>query len=189
MSEALQSRVNELEDAMEEIMGIWEGALSNRDTRPAGAEMVRIARLASLRRLEDGTSLDEVREQSLRELRHKVIKLNAQLETARAMLRDWNQSPMADTLRVTLDSQMEHLLDPEEKAELEAARKRVNAKPSLEIPEDADEITKLRYIVGLQGLLLTESGHEAVAEFMEKQRFRMGGSSKCPECGYEFEVG
>lgn len=193
MSEDLQSRVNELEDrvneledALEEVMGIWESHLDVGDSKSAGAEMVRVVRLASLGQLEDGTTLEEVRNNSIRELRHKVLKLESEKETALAMLRDWNPTPMADTLRVVLDSQLEGSLSEEEQAELDAARERVDATPTLEIPEDADEVTKLRYIVGLQGLLISASESKAVTEFMEKQRFRMGSTGgKCPECGYD----
>jgi len=183
--EVLANRVDELEDTLEEVMGIWEKSLDVGDSKAAGAEMIRLIRLATLGRLDDGTTLEGVRSNSIRELRHRLMSSEAQLGTAREMLRDWNPTPMADSLRVLLDGQIEEQLSEEERAELEAAKARTAATPTLTLPDEADELTVLRHLVGLQGLLLAEKGHEAVAEFMVSQRRRLGDEGgSCPKCGH-----
>ena len=184
-----QDRVDELEEALEQCMGIWERHLDVGNSKEAGAEMIRIVRLASLRKLEDGTTLDEVKAVSLKELRHRVLALQAALDTAREMLREWNPTPLADTLRV-LEGQLEGALTEEQQAEIEEAQKRLSAVPTLQWAEDISEIDLLRKLVGVQKLLLIESGITAREEFMASQRRRLGeGGGKCPNCGHDLMKG
>jgi len=178
-------RIAELEDALEQCMGIWEGHLNDGNSKAAGAEIIRVVRLASLRKLADGTTLDEVRAISLKELRHKVLALEATLDTAREMLREWNPTPLADTLRL-LEDDLEGTLTEDQKADIEAARVRLAAVPTLQWADDISEIDLLRKLVGIQKLRQIETGNDALEEYMAKERRRMGsGGGKCPGCGYD----
>lgn len=183
-------RVEELEDALEQCMGIWESHLDVGNSKAAGAEMIRVVRLASLRRLDDGTTLDEVRAVSLKELRHQVLALQSSLDTAREMLRDWNPTPLADTLKV-MEGDLEGSLTEEQQAEIENARERLSAVPTLHWKDgEISEIDLLRKLVGIQRLLLIESGTVARDKFIADQQRRMGESGgKCPQCGFNLMRG
>ena len=189
MTITVNERVGELEDALEQCMGIWERALDGGNSKSAGAEMIRVIRLASLRRLDDGTTIEEVRALSLKELRHQVLSQQSALDTAREMLKDWNPTPMADTLRV-LEGDLDGSLTEEQQAEILAARERLSAVPTLQWAGDIPEIDLLRKLVGVQRLQLMEAGIKAREDFISGQARRMGESGgRCPKCDHNLMGG
>jgi hypothetical protein len=172
----LGERVAELEDAIEEMLNIWEEALSTRDSKAAGAQMVRIARLVSLRQITDDedASWGDLRAMSLKRMRHEILAQDAALDTARQMLRDWNPQPLADTL-MAMEGDLE-------------AKARLTQAPTLVLDEDATDEQVTKALCGIQKLLLIEKGVVASEEWEAKHRHRLTseqGKHKCPECGFD----
>jgi hypothetical protein len=184
-----EERVAELEDAIDMCLGIYERGLGKSQAARMNAEMIRILRVASVRHSEEyDTSIDEVRDVTTRALRLQTVELQAALETGLEMLRTMAGSNMLSTVLHDYARKLHDYVPQQSRMSLLTEAEALDS-PLVKImndePTHLDELTVLRYLVGVQRLAMNTDQTRVRDEYIAAERRRIGSNPNCPQCGFD----